>query len=401
MQTHEVPDRPWSRVAADLFTLHGKEYAVLVDYYSDFIEVGELPDTTSTAAVQFLKEQFSRHGIPDCLITDNGSQLTSRKFKKFISEWEVNHVTSSPYHPRSNSKVESTVKIAKGLFKKALRSGQDPWLALLDHRNTPVEGLESSPTQRLMSRRTRMQVPRATSLLYPRVISGVEEKIKRKRQKAKAYYDRTAKTLPDLQVGQEVKAAPLHKSQTWKTATCVQQLSDRSYLVQMDKEMLRRNREAVKPVPQRSEVADKPHAATQRQVATASPATAMMTDVPRVNTITNFELAHTVTARGSCRGARSLYCCTQWRNSGFGTNTCTRWARNYSWSIIRNSNDMWSNSELKLRVVSVAVSGLFSWLFIAHHPLQYFPLLLFLEYNWKLFSSKGCNNVWNREGQNF
>lgn len=281
MQTHEVPDRPWSRVAADLFTLHGKEYAVLVDYYSDFIEVGELPDTTSTAVVHFLKEQFSRHGIPDCLMTDNGSQLTSREFKKFISEWEVNHVTSSPHHPRSNGKAESAVKIAKGLFKKALKSGHDPWLALLDHRNTPVEGLESSPTQRLMSRRTRTQVPTATSLLYPRVISGVEEKIKRKRQTAKAYYDRTAKTLPDLQVGQEVKVAPLHKSQIWKTGTCLQQLSDRSYLVQMDKEVVRRNRAAVKPAPQRSQETDKPDAAVQRHVTSASPATAITTDAPR------------------------------------------------------------------------------------------------------------------------
>ena len=33
MQSHDLPDRPWSRVAADQFTLHGKEYIVLVDFY--------------------------------------------------------------------------------------------------------------------------------------------------------------------------------------------------------------------------------------------------------------------------------------------------------------------------------------------------------------------------------
>lgn len=42
LQTHKIPDRPWSRLAADLFTLHSKDYIVLVDYYSDFVEVSPL-----------------------------------------------------------------------------------------------------------------------------------------------------------------------------------------------------------------------------------------------------------------------------------------------------------------------------------------------------------------------
>ena len=45
MQTHKIPDRPWSRLSADIFTLKGKQYISLVDHYSDFIEVGELVDT--------------------------------------------------------------------------------------------------------------------------------------------------------------------------------------------------------------------------------------------------------------------------------------------------------------------------------------------------------------------
>ena len=60
LQTHEIPERPWSRFAADLFILHGKSYIALVDYFSDFIEVAELPDKTSSSVIQFLKEQYSR-----------------------------------------------------------------------------------------------------------------------------------------------------------------------------------------------------------------------------------------------------------------------------------------------------------------------------------------------------
>ena len=64
MQSHQIPDRPWSKIATDLFTLNTKNYITVVDYFSGFIEVSELQDTTSTSVIQALKEHFSRHGIP-------------------------------------------------------------------------------------------------------------------------------------------------------------------------------------------------------------------------------------------------------------------------------------------------------------------------------------------------
>ena len=130
MQSHEIPDRPWSRVATDLFSLKSMDYIVLVDYYSDYIEVSPLTDTTLSSIIKFLKVQFSRHGIPDVLVSNNGPQYISREFAQFANEWEFRHVSSSPHHEKANGKAESAVKIAKNLFKKALRDNKDPWLAL-------------------------------------------------------------------------------------------------------------------------------------------------------------------------------------------------------------------------------------------------------------------------------
>ena len=59
MQTPKVLDRPWRRLAVDMFPFRKKYYIVLEDYCSDFVEVQELSDTTSPAIIQFLKEQFS------------------------------------------------------------------------------------------------------------------------------------------------------------------------------------------------------------------------------------------------------------------------------------------------------------------------------------------------------
>ena len=83
MQTHQILDRSWSRLFSDLFALNGKDYIVLVDGYSDFIEMKCLQSITSATLIQFFKEQFSRHGIPDVLMIDNGPQYASQEFKDF------------------------------------------------------------------------------------------------------------------------------------------------------------------------------------------------------------------------------------------------------------------------------------------------------------------------------
>jgi len=53
-----------------------KEYIDRVDSYSDYVKVSQLKATTSTALIQFFKEQFSRHGIPDILLKENSPQYT-------------------------------------------------------------------------------------------------------------------------------------------------------------------------------------------------------------------------------------------------------------------------------------------------------------------------------------
>ena len=116
------------------------------------------------------------------------------------------------------------------IFKKAHREDKELWLALLDQQTTPTESVNSSPLRRLMSHRTHTVLPVSANLLYPRVEEGVKEKLKAKRQTAKGYCDRSAKVLPELEIGQEVRIAR-EQNKNWEPGTCVQKLSDRSYLV--------------------------------------------------------------------------------------------------------------------------------------------------------------------------
>ena len=108
LMPHEIPSRPCKKVGADLFPFDQRHYLITVDCYSSFFEV----DTTaSRTVIEKLKMQFSRHGIPEIVISDNGPQCTSAEFAKFPGDWLFQHITTSPRNPRSNGKVKGAVKI--------------------------------------------------------------------------------------------------------------------------------------------------------------------------------------------------------------------------------------------------------------------------------------------------
>ena len=79
-----------------------------VDYYSSS---DNLETTDSRTVINKLKMQFSRHGIPEIVISDGGPQYDSAEFTKFAKDWHFQHITSSPRNSQSNGKIESAVNI--------------------------------------------------------------------------------------------------------------------------------------------------------------------------------------------------------------------------------------------------------------------------------------------------
>ena len=249
LQTPSLPIRPWSKLAIDQFTVNGSSYLITVDYYSDYFEIDRLPSTTARDIIKALKPHFFRFGSPDYITTDNAPNLVSNEFSQFAQEWDIQHVTSSPYHSQGNGKAESAVKIAKRMIKKIDETKSDIHLALLDWRSTPTVGMDSSPVQRLMARRTRTLIPTAGKLLQPQVCQDVTEKLIKKRQQTKSNYDKHTKPLPPLCLGQPVyiKPQPKVKGQQWEPGYCKEVLSDRSYVVSANGNQYRRNRIDLKP----------------------------------------------------------------------------------------------------------------------------------------------------------
>jgi transposase InsO family protein len=239
---HNVPGTPWSKVGTDLFTVNSREYLMTVDYYSGFFEIDYLPDTTSVAVIKKLKVHFARYGIPEIVISDNGPQYMSEEFHRFSQSWDFEHYTSSPGHQQANGKAEASVKIAKRLMKKCEKAGSDVYAALLDYRNTPSPGHETSPAQRCLGRRTRAFLPMSHNLLKPSYGSENSKILKQRQQKQAEQYNKSAKDLPPLEEEDIVRIKPYSKHSEWIKGQVTRRLDERSYEITAGDRTLRRNR---------------------------------------------------------------------------------------------------------------------------------------------------------------
>ena len=79
-------------------------YLIVVDAYSKWPEVIRMSSSTSTSeTTKVLLSLFSKHGLPDKLVSDNGSEFTSDEFKEFMTNCGIFHIKTAPYHPQTNA----------------------------------------------------------------------------------------------------------------------------------------------------------------------------------------------------------------------------------------------------------------------------------------------------------
>ena len=110
LMQHDITDRPWSKIGADICEIKGRTLLVASNYYSTYIEAENFPKLTTRVVTKALK---IRYRVPDTVVTDNGPQFASQEFSSFAKTWGFVHTTSSPYYPQSNGKAENAVKTIK------------------------------------------------------------------------------------------------------------------------------------------------------------------------------------------------------------------------------------------------------------------------------------------------
>ena len=96
-------------------------YLIVVDSYSKWPGVLRCRRPTTGTTIVFPHELFARFGVVDCVVSDNGSQFTSVEFEEFCEIFQIKHITTPRYHPRSNGQAECFVDTLKLALKKSIR----------------------------------------------------------------------------------------------------------------------------------------------------------------------------------------------------------------------------------------------------------------------------------------
>lgn len=190
-----VPKHPYEIIATDLFHLEGRDYLLVVDCYSKWVDVVELSQsTTSSVVVAALKRLLSERGLCSELHSDNGPQYTSKLFRDFMCTYNIRHVTSSPGFPQSNGQAERMVQTVKQIMRK---SGSEWMSGLRSLRNTPLSVNLPSPAQLLMGRTLYEGIPVPEHHLFPRAYD--REKVAKEFENLKA----VQKSNHDKRAGEE------------------------------------------------------------------------------------------------------------------------------------------------------------------------------------------------------
>lgn len=272
-----VPIRPWQTVAVDLMgpyprTTSGKtNILVITDTFTKWVEAFAIGNAKTPAILKLLEEQvFHRYGYPEAVITDNGPQFQSFRWKRSLQQWGVNDFYTAIYHPRGNPTERKNQDIKKGLTIRLRGLEHREWAKHLpyvihDLRNRRNAATGRTPSEALLG----YDIPRPGEW---RVIHGRGpapehadrpqrlEEIKQKQLRYLRRYNQ-APAPPRFQEGQEVlvKNHPQsdqrqgrHKgfAPKWLGPYTVRDLIDgRVYIVERGGNRVRVHADQVRPMP--------------------------------------------------------------------------------------------------------------------------------------------------------
>ena len=127
---------------------------ISIDKFTKWPEVAAVRKVTAQSAIKFLKGLVCRFGVPARIITDNGTQFTSRAFMHYVHALGSKISFASVAHPRSygqaeraNAEVLSGTKMrtADKLQKCARRWIDELPVVLWSLRTTPNRATGQTP----------------------------------------------------------------------------------------------------------------------------------------------------------------------------------------------------------------------------------------------------------------
>ena len=223
----EWPSKPWSRFHIDhAGPFMGKIFLIVVDSYSKWLEVVPVASTSSQQTIKELRHMFATHGLPEIVVSDNGTAFSSTEFGHFMKHNGIRHIRCAPYHPSSNGLAERAVQT----FKEAMRKTEGDLNIRINrflscYRVTPHATTGQPPAQLLMGRRPRTLL----DLMVPDITSQVH----RSQERQKTAHDHGVKPR-SFMVGDVVYVKNFRVPPKWIPGVIIAQTGPLSYAVRLD-----------------------------------------------------------------------------------------------------------------------------------------------------------------------
>lgn len=135
---------PWRVIAVDYLgplprSKRGNNYIlVILDCFSKFIVLTPVRNADTKAVIKSLKEQvFCKFGVPEILISDNGTPFISKLFEEFLKEKEIKQWKNAVYHPQNNP-AERPNKIIAAAIRSYIGDDHRLWDAEISSIATAI-----------------------------------------------------------------------------------------------------------------------------------------------------------------------------------------------------------------------------------------------------------------------
>ncbi|XP_062539059.1 uncharacterized protein K02A2.6-like [Armigeres subalbatus] len=175
IKSTKMPEKPWADLAADFIGPLPSQHnlLVIVDYFSRFIEVVVMKQTTAALTVKAFHETFCRFGFPVTLKTDNGPQpskhkiFISEELRSFCEQFGIQQRKTTPYWPQANGEVERV----NGMIEKHLKIShveETDWkwdlrMCVLMYNSTPHSTTGIAPSILMFGRHMKDKLPAFTT----------------------------------------------------------------------------------------------------------------------------------------------------------------------------------------------------------------------------------------------
>lgn len=239
IKTHEIVPIPFYKIGIDIGFFENKDYLILIDYYSKWIEIEFIKNKQISTIITVLEKIFATHGYPTIIISDN-NPFNSYEFAEFAKENSIQLNFTAPHHHQSNGMSENAVKIAKKILEKNKNLNK----ALLEYRNTPIYSRKNyTPAQIMFSRRCQTDIPINPKQLFSNVVEKEEiiKQIIKHENKIKENYNKNVSKIETYNENEIVRFKMKLEDKDWKLGKIITVKDERNVIINNNGRNITRN----------------------------------------------------------------------------------------------------------------------------------------------------------------